>query len=116
MMGRGRLVLSNFCSRVRWIVVVALLAAPSLARSESCGELAGDAADLATAREQLAATCECAPGGLRERAEYLRCATAFVAEAAAQGLVRAECRQELRGSAIQSTCGRQAGSVVCCGE
>jgi hypothetical protein len=108
--------LLNVCSRVRWIVVVVLLAAPSLARSESCGELAGDAADLATAREQLAATCECAPGSSRERAEYLRCATAFAADAAAQGVVRAECRQALRSSAIRSTCGREAGSVVCCGE
>lgn len=77
----------------------------------ACGDAPGDAADVAAARADVDATCDCAAAA--SHAAYVRCASGVLAVRTASGRLSSSCKSALRRCASRSTCGRP-GAVTCC--
>jgi hypothetical protein len=93
------------------LVAVALVVGPRDAAAR-CGDLPGDAAEVAAARAEVETTCICASAPTH--AEHVRCASRVVRARVAAQTLRPACRASVIRCASRSTCGR-AGTVGCCG-
>ena len=88
-------------------LVLVVLATARLSYA-ACGDVPGDAANVAAARAAVDAGCPCA--GATAHGAYVSCARGILA---AHSGLRPECRSSLARCLSRSTCGR-AGAVTCC--
>src|SRR5437867_6946158 len=84
---------------------------PAIPRGHAaCDPTDADAAAVADARADVAATCDCATAPSHRR--YVRCAAGVVRRRVASGRLREACASAVHRCATRSTCGRR-GYVTC---
>jgi len=88
-----------------------LVLAPASAGRAACDESGRDAVAVATARDAIAAACDC--GAATSHAAYVACSRGVLAGLVANGTLPRVCRAVVQHCATSSTCGRP-GAVTCC--
>lgn len=94
------------------MAAVALLCTSTRSFAAVCGEVAGEAASVATVRLLAEESCPCQ--GFAKRRDYVRCVHTVVDEAVTGGTLSEGCKPSVLRAARRSVCGRPAGAVTCC--
>src|SRR5262245_45014788 len=76
-----------------------------------CGDGSTDLAAVATARDAIAAACDC--GAALSAHDYATCARGVIEQRVTGGLLPPICARTVRTCVRRSTCGR-TGTVACC--